>query len=101
MRSKNFASGPISARRRLRSTALRICRAAFSGDVSANRSNSSTKSSGPLPPIVMLGSTRAFRAMEVLMPPGWIVVAETPARSISSSILSASVWPRTANFEAL
>ena len=44
---------------------------------------------------------RAFLAMFVLMPPGWIVVTDTGAPSISSSMRSVSVKPRTANFAAL
>ena len=44
---------------------------------------------------------RALRAMLVLIPPGWIDVAETPHRSMSSSMRRASVKPRTANLAAL
>ena len=48
-----------------------------------------------------LGSIRALRAMLVLIPPGWMVVTDTLAPSISSSIRSESVKPRTANLAAL
>ena len=41
------------------------------------------------------------REQFVRTPPGWTHVADTPHRSISSSIRSASVKPRTPNFAAL
>ena len=44
---------------------------------------------------------RALRAMLVRMPPGWMVVADTGAPSISSSMRRQSVKPRTANLAAL
>jgi hypothetical protein len=49
----------------------------------------------------MLLFMRAERAIEVLTPPGWTVVALTPELVISSSWRRHSVKPRTANFAAL
>ena len=45
--------------------------------------------------------TEAFLAMFVLMPPGWTVVHDTPQSSMSNSMRSASVKPRTPNLAAL
>ena len=96
-----LASGPIRARRQSRWTAVRIWRAVFSGLVMKRRSKSATALSAS--PVIAdsLASIRALRAMLVLIPPGWMVVTDTLAPSISSSIRSVSVKPRTANLAAL
>ena len=101
MKSIALASGPISARRRSRWTAMRICAAAFSGLVMKARSKSLTDLSGLPATSRTLACMRALRAMFVLIPPGWIVVTETLAPSISSSMRRESLNPRTANFAAL
>ena len=96
-----LASGPMSARRRSRRTAVRICCAAFSGLVIKARSKSASALSRSPAISETLGSKRALRAMFVLIPPGWMVVTDTLAPSISSSIRRVSLNPRTANFAAL
>ena len=65
------------------------------------RSKSLTAFSGSPATSRTLASIRALRAMFVLIPPGWTVVTETLAPSISSSMRSESVNPRTANLAAL
>ena len=99
MRSMSLASVPTSTRRRSASTAARILRAALSGDVLARRSNWAPRSPPSRPG--RAPRMRALRAMLVLIPPGWTVVHDTPQGLISSSMRSASVKPRTANFAEL
>ena len=100
-RSIALASGPISARRRSRRTAVRICSAAFSGLVMKARSNSFGGLLGISCDVADARVQRALRAMFVLIPPGWTVVTETLVSSISSSMRRVSVKPRTANLAAL
>ncbi|HVM52048.1 MAG TPA: hypothetical protein VM262_02525 [Acidimicrobiales bacterium] len=73
----------------------------MSAEVSAIFSNDRAIRSTSPARAATLSSKRAFFAMFVLMPPGWMVVHDTGARSISSSMRNASVKPRTANFDAL
>src|SRR5690606_3694763 len=74
-RSLAVASGPMGVRRRFRCTALTLWRAAFSGVVVNVRAKSRRVCSGSSAMAVTLSSMRAFLAMLVLMPPGWMVVA--------------------------
>ena len=65
-------------------TAPRINCAALSGVVRVNFSKSSAASSASTASSCSEDSKRAFLAISVRMPPGWMVVAETPHRSMSS-----------------
>src|SRR5690349_18897963 len=81
-----------------RSTPRQMISAARSGVVRRSASNSAAICSRVRPWPVGSFLTRALRAMLVWTPPGWTVTARTPVPR--SSCRSASVKPRTANFDA-
>ena len=101
MLSMARASEPISTRRLLPFTPLRMVWEASSGVVR----NIFSKSRRALSTSPVIFSTpapmRALRAILVLMPPGCTEVQDTRPPSISSSWRRASVKPRTANLDAL
>ena len=81
-----------------RSTPRQMISAALSGVVMVIASKSAAICSWLRPRPSGSLRIRALRAMLVVIPPGWTVTAETPVPR--SSWRSASVKPRTANFDA-